>query len=249
MAVLDNPYTLGPTDNPQLLENRYGELRTLLDAVADEGGGRHALVLGEARTGRTSLMQEAGRRLHAGGDTLVLDLRVGEDELGASGLFRGLLSAAVEALVAGAGEPPNWYQAWCDRLYLRDRSPMGVRDVLVSALAFAADNNAILDPAVVVRDLRSLSRLAEERGTPRVVVLVDDADALLEDTDLTEALLDALDAGGWRLLMASRISGAAHLIEAASPVMRLVELIPAAAALAARQDPRLLRRPAEQRRD
>lgn len=60
-------YTLGPTDNPRLLENRYGELRTLLDAVADEGGGRHALVLGDARTGRTSPMQEAGRRLRAVG--------------------------------------------------------------------------------------------------------------------------------------------------------------------------------------
>lgn len=226
MAVLDNPYTLGPTDNPRLLENRYAELRTLLDAVADEGGGRHALVLGDARTGRTSLMQEAGRRVHARGDTLVVDLRVSEDELGGSGLFRGLLSAAVEALVPGAGEPPSWYQAWCDRLYLRDRSPMAVRDVLVSALAFAADNNAILDPAVVVRDLRSLSRLAEERGTPRVAVLVDDADALLEDPDLTETLLDALDVAGWHLIMASRISGAAHLIEAASPVMRRVELIP-----------------------
>lgn len=226
MAVVDNPYTLGPTDNPRLLENRYGELRTLLDAVADEGGGRHALILGDARTGRTSLMQEAGRRLRAGGDTLVVDLRVSENDLGASGLLRGLLSAAVEALVAGAGEPPSWYQAWCDRLYLRDRSPMAVRDVLVSALAFAADNNAILDPAVVVHDLQSLARLAEERGTPRAVVLVDDADALLEDPDLTETLLDALDAAGWHLIMASRISGAAHLIEAASPVMRRVELIP-----------------------
>lgn len=226
MAVFDNPYTLGPTDNPRLLENRNGELRTLLDAVADEGGGRHALLLSDARTGRTSVMQEADRRLRAGGDTLAVGLRVNDDELGVGGLFRSLLSAAVEAIVASASDPPSWYQAWCDRLYLRDRAPMAVRDVLVSALAFAADNNAVLDPAVVVRDLRSLTRLAEEHGTPRVVVLIDDADALLEDPDLIETLLDALDAAGWHLILASRISGAAHLVEAASPVMRRVELIP-----------------------
>ncbi len=224
--MLDNPYTLGPTNNPRLLENRSGELRALLDAVANEDGCRHALVVGDARTGRTSFMQEAGRRLHAGGDTLVIDLRVSEHDFGASSLFRSLFSATVEALVAGPGEAPSWYLAWCDRLYLRDRSPMAVRDVLVSALAFAADNNAILDPAVVVRDLRSLTRLAEERGTPRVVVLVDDADGVLEDPDLTEALLDALDAAGWHMVLASRLSGATHLIEAASPVMRRVELIP-----------------------
>ena len=208
------------------MENRYGELRTLLDGVADERGGRHGLIIGDARSGRTSLMQEAGRRLSADGGTLVIDLRLREDELGTSGLYRGLLSAAVEALVADAGPPPSWYQAWCDRVYLRDRSPMAVRDVLVSALAFAADNNAILDPAVVVRDLQSLSRLAEDRGATNVVVLVDDADELLEDPELTESLLDALDAASWRLIMASRFSGATHLIEAVSPVLRRVELIP-----------------------
>lgn len=222
MSAKGNPYQLGPVDNPRLLRTRRREIRRTVGVVAPESGhGGHALVVGDERTGRTSVLQEVGRRARSERSSLVVPLRLLEDDLTTSGLPRALLNATVESLVEDVTPSPDWYLAWCDRVHLRDRSRAGVRDLLVSALALAADGVAVLDSAVLHRDLRTLSRLATEGGCNRIVVCIDDADALLEDVSLVENLLNAVDVvGNWSFVMTTGPAGYEHLVEAVSPCLR-----------------------------
>ncbi len=116
---------------------------------------------------------------------------------------------------------PEWYSAWCDRVHLHDRSAASLRDRLVSGLVFAGDTAAIVDRAVLERDLRTLSGWAAENGKSRVVVCIDDADALLEDVPLVEQLLDWVALrDDWSFVMTTRRAGSRHLAEAVSPSLR-----------------------------
>ncbi|SRR6266545_1316857 len=82
-----NPYRLDPVANPRLLRTRRVEIELVVDAVAPpEGRGRHALIVGDERTGRTSVLQEVVRRASADHDCLVVWLRLLEPELTTSGL-------------------------------------------------------------------------------------------------------------------------------------------------------------------
>ena len=223
-----NPYSLTPTDAPRLLRNRRREIGSLVNRVAPlEGGAGHALIVGEARTGRTSTLLEVARRVEADRNALGVHLQLLDDDLTSSGLPRALLGAAIERLASEADPPPDWYLAWCDRVHLRDQSAASVRDLFVSSLSLAADGSAIPGPAVLQRDLRTLSRLAAERGYGRIVVYADDAGALLEDVSLIERLVADLDAAGsWALILATDVTGIGHLVEAVSPCLRRFRAIP-----------------------
>jgi hypothetical protein len=184
-------------------------------------------MIGDDRSGRTSTLMEFARRAGDDRGQMVVSLRLVEDDLTRSGLVRALLTATVERLVQGQDPVPDWYRAWSDRVHLRDRSPMTVRDVLVSGLAFAADSAAVLDPAVLDRDLRALVRLAQERGHSGIVVSIDDGDPLLEDVALAERFIQSLDpATGWSLVIATGLAGVGHLVEAVSPCLRRLQTVP-----------------------
>lgn len=222
-----NPYRLEPVDNPRLLRTRRAEISRVVETVAPESGpGGHALVIGGERTGRTSLLQEVGRRASADRNALVVTLRLLDHDLTTSGVQRALLNATVEALVDGEDRLPEWYLAWCDRVHLRDRSTTGIRDLLMSSLVFAADAVAIVDRAVLERDLRTLFRLATENGKSRILVCIDDADELLEDHALIETMLDAVARGGdWSFALTTTTAGCSHLVEAVSPCLRRFVLL------------------------
>ena len=224
----DNPYSLLPTASPHLLGTRRGQIRLALDAVAPaEGDGSQALVCGPRRSGRTTILDEVARRAKAERDSLVVTLRLFEEDLTHSGLIRTVLGAMVEQLACLHDTEPDWYRAWCNRVLLRDTSPMSINDVFISGLAFAAEPLARVDPAVLDRDLRTLARLAREAGRRRILVVLDDADALLEDSLLVERLLAALvSTGGFSLLMGTRFSGLKHLADAVSPYLRTCALVP-----------------------
>ncbi|MBB4663455.1 hypothetical protein [Conexibacter arvalis] len=99
-------------------------------------------------------------------------------------------------------------------------------DVLVSALALAAEPGTLPAPAVLEHDLRKLSALSNERGFKRILVTVDDSDALLEDCGTFERLVTLLDSvGGWTLAVAATYQGAEHLAEAISPALRRFERV------------------------
>jgi hypothetical protein len=216
-------------DEPRLLRARRHEISRLLDIVAptDKSSGDNALIIADPRSGRTSALEEVARGAEGERSRLVVRLRLTEEDLTSSGMMRALLTAAVEQLVAGAQDVPDWYLAWCDRVHLRDRAPMTLRDRLVSGLAFAGDAPATLDASTLTRDLRSVRSLAAERDYKGVVVCIDDAGPLLEDARLTEQLIDWLDnAGGWALLLASDPLGVSHLVEAVSPCLRTIERVP-----------------------
>jgi hypothetical protein len=225
-----NPYRLTPVDNPKLLRTRRGAIRMALEAVAPaDGGCGHAVVCGTPRTGRTSTIKEVARRAEAERDSLIVRLRLFDEDLSSSGLIRALLVAAIEQLAALHDGEPDWYRAWSSRVLLRDQSPMGVNDVFISALAFAADPLTALDPAVLERDLRTLGRLGREIGRTRMLVLIDNADPLLEDAVLVERLFGALEAaGGFSVLIACRYAGLNHLVEAVSPCLRGCKVVPLA---------------------
>jgi hypothetical protein len=217
-----NPYSLTPTDSPRSLRNRRREIGSAVNRVVPvDGEAGHVFILGEARTGRTSTLLEVARRVEQERTALAVRLQLLDGDLTSSGLARALLGAAIERLASDVDPAPDWYLAWCDRVYLRDRSPATVRDLVVSSLAFAADNTAILSPSALQRDLRTLARLAADRGYGRIVVYVDDAGPLLEDERLTEQLVVDLDAAGsWSLLLVTDMTGIAHLVEVASPTLR-----------------------------
>ncbi len=135
--------------------------------------------------------------------------------------------AMIEQLASLHEKDPGWYRAWCDRVLLRDTSPMSINDVFVSALAFAAEPLATVDPAVLDRDLRTLARLACDAGLHRILVVLDDADALLKDSLLVERLLASLvTTGNFALLMSAQFSGLGHLVHAVSPCLRTCAIVP-----------------------
>ena len=222
MTDIRNPYSLDPVDNPRLLRTRRGEINHVVATVAPvEGRSRHALVVGDERTGRSSLLREVARRAAAERGALVVWLRLLEHDLTTSGLQRALLNATVEALVANEEPAPDWYLAWCDRVHLRDRSASTLRDRLISSFILASDTAAGVDRAVLERDLRTLSRLAAEKGKSRILVCIDDADPLLEDIPLVEGMLDSVAAAGeWSFAITASPSGSDHLTEAVSPSLR-----------------------------
>jgi hypothetical protein len=221
----DSPYPLGRTvTDPRLLQSRRIEIGAALDAVAPVNGTdhRHAAVLGEPRSGRSTVLVEVARRAAADRRRLVVWLRGHHDAIcNRRGLARHLLTAIAEALADNAGTPaPNWYLAWRDRVYLRDRTPSTGRDLLSSALVLAADPAAEIDRVILERDLAALLRLAGEAGLGGIVVCIDDASVLTEDVALVEELLSTVDAvGGYSLLMAGLPIIAEHFMEAASPCL------------------------------
>jgi hypothetical protein len=144
-----SPYPLGkPITEPRLLLSRRSEIETALDAVAagtPSRGRHHALVLGEQRSGRTSVLLEVARRAEAERDALVVALRGWhEEDISWSRLVRHLLVSVVEGLVDKRDlVRSDWYAAWRDRVYLQDRRPSSESDVLTSALVFAARSRRV----------------------------------------------------------------------------------------------------------
>jgi len=196
-------------------------------ALSDGERPGHALIIGPKRSGRTSTIRAAARSAETETDRLVVELRLALDDLTPGGIQRAVLTATAERLIEGHDERPAWYLAWCDRVLLRDASPMAPRDALVSALTLAADSASTIDSAVFERDLRTLARLAGDRGYAGILLVIDDADELLEDFVLSERLVAALDAAReWSLLMASQHAGHDQLFEAVSSCLRQVTAVP-----------------------
>jgi hypothetical protein len=207
-----------------MLQNRRSEIERALHAVApdEDVANRHALVMGEQRSGRSTVLLEVGRRAAAERGRLVVWLRGAEDVAWErQRLNRQLLTAIVEALAqaASAGAAP-WYLAWRDRVYLRDRMPSTERDVLLSSLILAADPDGEIEHTILERDLTTLLGLAREAGHRGIVVCVDDASPLTEDIALVEELVSVVDAVGcYGVLMAGFPVIAKHFMEAASPCL------------------------------
>jgi hypothetical protein len=189
-----------------------------LDTVAPKEGDsmRHAVLLGEARSGRTSVLEEVGRRASEECGYLVVKVQTG-GELGRSEFIRQLLTALVEGLAEVVGDGAEWYGAWRDRVYLRRTSAAEDRDILSSALIYAADSTAWVDRAVLERDLTELARIAAEAKMRGVVVCVDDVSPLTEDVTLIEEIVEIFDAaGGYSLLLAGLPTIGRHFRQAAS---------------------------------
>jgi hypothetical protein len=222
---VDSPYPLGaPVTDPRLLQNRRAEIAAVLDAVAPAEGSdvHHAAVLGEQRSGRSTVLLEVGRRAAAERGRLVVWLRTGESMAWLRReLIRHLLTATVEAIAdAASAASAAWYQAWRDRVYLRDRSPANDRDLLSSALMLAVDPEAEIDRPVVERDLAALLTLVGEAGLRGIVLCMEDASVLTEDVVLVEEILSTVDAvGGYSLLISGLPATAQHFREAASPCL------------------------------
>jgi tetratricopeptide (TPR) repeat protein len=222
MAVSEGPYPLGtPVTDPRLLQNRRTEIDVALALVAPEAGGAgHSAVLGDERSGRTTVLLEVARRAEVDRNRLVVSVRCGDDVLDEAAFIRRLLLAIVETLARHADGVPDWYLAWRDRVYLRNAEPSTERDVLSSALALAVNPTGTVDDVLLRQDLGVLLRLAQEADLSGVLIVVDDADALTEDVDLVERLVDTMDAvGGYGLLIAGLPVVAGHFIEAASPCL------------------------------
>lgn len=224
----DSPYPIGgPVSDPRLLQSRRTEIATALDAVAPSShvDNRHAVVLGEQRSGRSSVLREVARRAAAERDRLVVSVRCGNDG-GCTwpDITRRLLTGIAEALAGAAGatrEP--WYSAWRDRVYLRDLRPSTSQDVLSSALILASDPSGEIDHAILERDLNALLSVVHGAGLRGVVVCIDDASSLTEDVPLVEDLLSVFDnVGGYSLLMAGFPVTAHHFVQAASPCLSRV---------------------------
>jgi hypothetical protein len=203
----DSPYPLGGTViDPRLLQIRRAEIGAALDAVAPINGteNRHAAILGEARSGRSSVLVEVARRAAEERNRLVVWLRGDDNVFCSDTLARHLLTAVAEALADHTCSPaPPRYQAWRDRVYLCDRGPSTERDLLSSALVLAADPDAEIDRAILERDLAALREFAREAGRDAIVICIDDDSVLTEDVALVEELLRMVDAvGGYSLLMA-----------------------------------------------
>jgi hypothetical protein len=191
-------------------------------APAAESHG-HAVIMGQARSGRTSTLREVARRAQAERGRLVVRLRPSAAQTShADAFLRHLLVAAVEEVAAASPNgKPDWHAAWRERVYLRNRGPVTDGDQLSTGLVLAADPGAELDAVLVERDLSWLGACAIEYGASGVVLVLDDATELTADTGLVEQLISGLDAvGGWSLLMSGFPATAAHFQEAASPCLR-----------------------------
>jgi hypothetical protein len=221
----DSPYPVGtPVSDPRLLQNRRSEIDAALEAVAPTEGARtrHGAVLGEQRSGRSSVLLEVARRAATERGRLVVWLRTTDDvPWSRHRLHRQVLIAVTEALVAATKRTEaDWYSAWRDRVYLGDRAPSTPRDLLSSALVFAGSPEAELDRALFERDLSALSALVREAGLNGVLLCIDDASSLTEDVCLIEELVSTVDVvGGYSVLIAGLPSTAAHFMQAASPCL------------------------------
>jgi hypothetical protein len=175
---MDSPYPVGGTvTDPRLLQIRRIEIRAALDAVApvDATDNSHAAILGEARSGRSSVLTEVARPAADERERLVVWLRGDAEVFCANTLARHLLTAVVESLADRVGTAAPWYLAWRNRVYLRDRGPSTNQDLLSSALVLASNPEAEIDRAIVERDLAALSKVARDNGLPGIVLCIDDA--------------------------------------------------------------------------
>lgn len=187
------------------------------------GAPGHAVVLGEAHSGRSTVIEEVARRAATERGWLVIKLRAGE-ELGRPEFVRHLLTAVVEGLAKAVGGNAEWYEAWRDRVYLRRTSGAEDRDILSSALVFAADSTAWLDRVILERDLAELARLASGVELKGVVVVIDDVSPLTEDVTLIEEIVEIFDAiGGYSLLLAGLPTVGRHFQQAASRCLERVQ--------------------------
>lgn len=223
---LSSPYeTSRPITDPELLGLRWLEVALALDTVSPDNGDAcgHAAILGDHRTGRTSVLREVARRALDERKCLPVHLRPNAQQLSNPQSFvRHLMLSAVEAVASQSGSPPaDWYLAWRERVYLGSSAPISHRDQLASGLVFARGNEVYLDPILLEQDLRTLLDLSSATGFPRLVVCVDNASDLTQDTDLVEELAATFDAaGGWSLLLAGLPLMAQHFLEAVSPCLR-----------------------------
>lgn len=218
-----SPYPVGTlVSDPRLLQARRNEIELAVDALSGPPvDARHVVLLGEQRSGRSSIIAEVGRRLSDDECCLVVHIQGGAEVLQTrQSLQRGLLTSMVEALAARTDDSGSWYAAWRDRVYLRDRRRSDENDVLTSALAYAFDPNVVLDLPVFERDLRRLYEIAAGSGFQRLIACIDDASILTEDMGVVEemvSLFDQLD--GYGLVLAGLPTIADHFIEAASPCL------------------------------
>lgn len=219
-----SPYPLGTlVRDPRLLGIRGPEIELALEALAPaEGDPVHVALMGEAHSGRSSVLAEVSRRLGAERGRLVVALARPEALLPERGAFvRHLLIALVEAVAAAIDGPGSWYRAWRERVYMRSAAPVGSADLLSSALVLAADPAGEIDQAVLARDLAALLEIAGEAGFEGIVLALDDASPLTEDVGLIEELVDAFDRlGGYTLLIAGLPTTARHFTEAASSCLQ-----------------------------
>lgn len=222
-ALEQSPYPVGTlVCDPRLLQARRNEIELAVDALAGlSGDGRHVVLLGEQRSGKSSVVAEVGRRLGNDANCLVVPIQGGAQVLQTrQALQRGLLTSMVEALAERDEHSRLWYAAWRDRVHLRDRRPSDENDVLSSALAYAFNPEAVLDVPVFERDLRKLREVGARAGFERLIASVDDASVLTEDMELVEEMVSLFDQlGGYGLLMAGLPTIATHFIEAASPCL------------------------------
>jgi hypothetical protein len=209
--------------DPRLLGIRGREISFALDALApEEGEDAHVALMGEAHSGRSSVLAEVSRRLGAERGRLVVELaRPDALDPERRAFLRHLMIALVETLAAAIGESAPWYAAWRERVYLRSTASIGAGDLLSSALFLAAEPDGEIDQAVLERDLAVLLDIAREAGFKGIVVTVDDASPLTEDVDLIEELVDCFDLlGGYSLLIAGLPTTARHFTEASSSCLQ-----------------------------
>lgn len=226
-ALEQSPYPVGTlVTDPRLLQARRNEIELAVEALNGPlFGARHVLLLGEQRSGRSSIIAEVGRRLGEDQSCLVVPIHGGAEVLQTrQTLQRGLLTSVVEALAERAEHPGLWYDAWRDRVHLRDRRGSDENDLLSSALAYASDPSAVLDLPVFERDLRKLYEIGAKSGFERLIVCIDDASVLTEDVEVVEEVVSLFDQlGGYRLLLAGLPTVADHFIEAASPCLSRIK--------------------------
>jgi len=224
----ESPYPVGTLVRDRALlalRRREIELGLQIAAPGEGGQNRHAILIGDPHSGRTSVLAEVSRRAAEERGRLVVKLRGGDGVAVARGEFvRHLLTAVAETLSAASGLEANWYRAWRDRVYLRNTSPAGRDDILSSALILAADPKADVDRAVLERDLGVLAGLARDAGFEAFLICIDDASPLTEDVGLTEEIVDVLDSVGfYSLLMTGLPAVAGHFSEAASRCLERLE--------------------------
>lgn len=224
-AGVDSPYPLGaPVTDLRLLQARRAEIENALEAMSspESGGNRHVVILGEQRSGRSTVLREVARRAAAATGHLIVPVRgLNTGVCSRQHFVKCMLLAVVDTLsraTDGSAEP--WYRAWRDRVYLRDRSPCAERDLLSSALMLAADSDASIDQTLIEHDLRALRTCAQSAGFSGIILTIDDASAVTEDVDLVEEILGVFDVvEGYRLLFASLPATASHFVDAASPCL------------------------------
>lgn len=217
----DSPYPVGTlVRDAALLALRRREIERGLAVVAPAEGGehRHAALIGEPHSGRTSVLAEISRRAAEERARLVVRLRGGDGIAVRRGeVARHLLTAVAETLSEKTGTQAHWYRAWRDRVYLRNTSAAGPDDLLSSALVLAADSSADIDHAILERDLGALADIARTIGYDGILVCVDDASPLTEDVALTEEIVEVFDSVGYySLLLTGLPSVPGHFTEAAS---------------------------------